>query len=300
MPGCLAARGGEAVSEAPTPLDKEKARRSFGRAAALYDDNAALQHEVGRRMLERLDYIRIEPKVILDIGCGTGVATEALMKRYPKAQVLALDFALPMLTRTRKRGRWLRRPLCIGGDLDCLPLVDQSVDLVFANAALQWSAQPPQAFAEIARVLKPGGLMMFSSFGPDTLYELRAAWAEVDGGEHVHEFVDMHDYGDMLMAAGLADPVMDVERMTLTYTDVMQLMHEVKIIGAGNASRARARGLIGRAHIERVCRAYERFRQPDGRLPASYEVVHGHAWGASQRQVDGETRVSLDVLRVNK
>ena len=278
-------------------LDKRKARRSFSRAAPDYDDAAVLQHEIGRRMLERLDYVRLEPRVILDIGCGTGLTTEGLMKRYPAARVLALDFALPMLERTRKRGRLLRRPHCLCGDLDFLPLADQSVDLVFSNASLQWSTRPAQAFADIARVLRPGGLVMFSSFGPDTLQELRAAWAAVDGKEHVHGFIDMHDYGDMLMAAGLADPVMDAERMTLTYADAMELMREIKVIGAGNASMQRSPGLVGRERIAAVCAAYEQFRSAEGRLPVSYEVVHGHAWGAMQRQVDGETRVSMAVLR---
>ena len=279
------------------PLDKNKVRRSFGRAAPDYDAAAVLQHEIGRRMLERLDYIRLEPRVILDIGCGTGVATEVLLKRYPKAEVVALDFALPMLERARRRGRWWRRPRCLCADLDHLPLAAESVDLVFANASLQWSSRPPQAFADIARILKPGGLMMFSSFGPDTLQELRAAWAAVDGSAHVHGFIDMHDYGDMLMAAGLVDPVMDAERMTLTYTDAMQLMREIKVIGAANASRRRSPGLVGPRRIAAVCEAYEQFRRKDGRLPVSYEVVHGHAWGAEQRRVGGETRISMDVLK---
>ena len=290
-----------AVDEStPPPFDKDKARKSFARAAAVYDDAAVLQHEIGRRMLERLDYVRLEPRRVLDIGCGTGVATEALLRRYPKAEVIALDFALPMLAQARRRGRWLRRPRCLCADLDFLPLAADSIDLIFANAALQWSAQPAQTFADIARVLRPGGLFMFSTFGPDTLHELRAAWAAVDGQPHVHGFIDMHDYGDMLLGAGLADPVMDVERMTLTYGDAMQLMREIKIIGAGNASSGRQRGLVGRERIARVCAAYERFRGADGRLPVSYEVVHGHAWGATQRRVDGETRVSLDVLRSKK
>ena len=281
-------------------LDKNKARRSFSRAAPDYDDAAVLQHEIGRRMLERLDYIRIEPRVILDIGCGTGVATEGLMNRYPAARVLALDFALPMLERTRKRGRWLRRPRCLCADLDPCPWPIRASTWCSRTPRLQWSTRPAQTFADIARVLKPGGLLMFSSFGPDTLQELRAAWAAVDGNEHVHGFIDMHDYGDMLMAAGLADPVMDAERMTLTYVDAMQLMREIKVIGAGNASTQRSPGLVGRQRIAAVCEAYEQFRSPDGRLPVSYEVVHGHAWGAMQRQVDGETRVSMDVLRSHK
>lgn len=281
-------------------LDKAKARKSFGRAAAAYDETAVLQQEIGRRMLERLDYMRIAPRRVLDIGCGTGVATEALLLRYPKAEVIALDFALPMLERARRRGRWLRRPRCVCADLDQLPLAGQSIDLVFANAAVQWSARPAETFADIARLLRPGGLFMFSSFGPDTLHELRAAWAAVDGRPHVHGFVDMHDYGDMLLAAGLADPVMDVERMTLTYTDAMQLMREIKLIGAGNASLERARGLLGRDRLARVCAAYERFRDAAGRLPVSYEVVHGHAWGVAQPRTGGETRVPLDVLRLKK
>ncbi|MDJ0739387.1 MAG: malonyl-ACP O-methyltransferase BioC [Gammaproteobacteria bacterium] len=282
---------------APPRLDKAKARRGFGRAADAYDAAAVLQHEIGRRMIERLDTMRIAPRRILDIGCGTGVATDGLMKRYPKAEVIALDFALPMLAHARRRGRWLRRPRCLCADLDALPLAAHSIDLVFANAALQWSADPAQAFAGIARVLRPGGLVLFSSFGPDTLRELRAAWSAVDGRAHVHDFVDMHDYGDMLMHAGLADPVMDVERMTLTYGDALQLMREIKAIGASNAMVGRQRGLLGRQRLAAVCDAYERFRDRDGRLPVSYEVVHGHAWGSAQRRVDGETRVSVDVLR---
>ena len=279
------------------PLNKAKARRSFGRAADRYDETAVLQHEIGRRMLERLDTMRIEPRRILDVGCGTGVGSEALLRRYPKAEVIALDFAMPMLAHARRRGRWLRRPRCVCGDLDQLPLAAQSIDLVFANAALQWSVDPPQAFAGIARVLRPGGLLLFSSFGPDTLKELRAAWSAVDGRQHVHDFVDMHDYGDMLMHAGLADPVLDVERMTLTYADAMQLMREIKVIGAGNASVSRARGLLGRRRLAEVCAAYEQFRDRDGRLPVSWEVVHGHAWGPLQQRVGDETRVSIDVLR---
>ncbi|MGD8957777.1 MAG: malonyl-ACP O-methyltransferase BioC [Chromatiaceae bacterium] len=278
-------------------LDKSQARRSFARAAPAYDDVAVLQQAIGRQMLERLDTMRVDARMVLDIGCGTGAITEALLQRYPKAQIVALDFAIPMLERARRRGRWLRRPRCLCADLDYLPLADQSVDLVFANAALQWSTRPVETFADIGRVLRPGGLVIFSSFGPDTLRELRAAWAAVDAGLHVHDFIDMHDYGDMMMRAGLADPVMDVERMTLTYTDAMQLMREIKMIGGANAQRERQRGMLGRERFAAVCAAYEQFRDADGRLPCSYEVVHGHAWGPAQRRVAGETRVPLDTLQ---
>lgn len=284
-------------SPSNSPLDKRKAQRSFARAAADYDRNAVLQHEIGARMLERLDFVRLAPQRVLDLGCGTGRASQALLRRYPKAEVIALDFALPMLAVARRRGRWLRRPRCICADLDHLPLAAHSVDLVFANAALQWSADPLQAFAGIARVLRPGGLLMFTSFGPDTLHELRAAWAEVDGESHVHGFIDLHDYGDMLLAAGFADPVMDVERMRLTYAEPLQLMREIKAIGAANASIVRSRGLLGRERLQRVCAAYERFRDAEGRLPVSYEVVHGHAWAPLQRRVGDATLVAVETLK---
>ncbi len=285
------------ASEASPWLDKAKARRSFEQAAAGYDGVAVLQHEIGRRMLERLSFMRVSPERVVDLGCGTGLTTEALLKLYPKSQLVALDFSMAMLQRTRRRGRWLRRPRCLCADLDALPLASGSCDLVFANAALQWSSDPASAFRDFQRVLRPGGLVIFTSFGPDTLVELRAAWADADEQPHVHGFIDMHDYGDMLVQAGFADPVMDVERMTLTYREPIQLMREIRAIGASNATQQRHRGLLGRERFARACRAYERFRDAEGRLPASYEVIHGHAWVPLQQRVDGETRIPLDTLR---
>lgn len=278
-------------------IDKRQARRAFARAADTYDAAAVLQHEIVDRMLERLDYVRLQPRRILDIGCGTGRASEALLRRYPRADVVALDFALPMLEHARRRGRWLRRPRCLCGDMDRLPLGAQSFDLVFSSAAIQWSADPAAALAEMHRVLRPGGLLMFSSFGPDTLHELRAAWAEVDGMPHVHPFIDMHDYGDMAVAAGLADPVMDVERLTLTYANTNALMRDLKAIGANNAASDRVRRLTGRARLRALTEAYERFRDTSGRLPATYEVIYGHAWGAEQRTEAGAVLVPPESIK---
>lgn len=278
-------------------IDKGQARRAFSRAAERYDQVAVLQREIGQRMLERLELVRLQPQVILDIGAGTGVATAALAARYRKARVLALDFAFPMLLQTRKRGSWLRKPRCICGDLEQLPVAEQSVDLIYSNAAIQWSNDLDATFAEFRRVLRPGGLLMFTTFGPDTLKELRTAWAAVDSGAHVSTFIDMHDVGDALLRAGLADPVMDVDRMMLTYERVSGLMKDLKILGAHNVNHDRQRGLTGKGRLQAMQSAYEAFRRDqDGLLPASYEVVYGHAWAPEAGHRSNAPSIALDSI----
>jgi malonyl-CoA O-methyltransferase len=278
-------------------IDKERARRAFGRAAAGSDEVAVLQRAVGERMLERLDLVRLEPRVVLDAGAGTGLHTAALLRRYRKAQVLALDFALPMLQRSRRRGAWLRRPACLCADLEHLPLADASVDLLYSNLALQWVNDLAGAFREAWRVLRPGGLYMFTTFGPDTLKELNASWGQVDGATHVSPFLDMHDVGDLLVQARFADPVMDAEWLTLTYADVTGVMRDLKAIGAANATHGRPRGMTGKGRLQALAAAYEAYRDGGGRLPATYEVIYGHAWAPEQRQCAGETRIPVEVLR---
>lgn len=259
-------------------IDKTLLRRAFDKAAKGYDEAAVLQHEIGRRVLERLDVVNLQPATVLDLGCGTGVATAALMRRYPKSLVIALDMALSMLHQTRKRGTWWRRPALLGADLEQLPLRDGAVDLLFSNLALQWCNDLDQTFTELRRVMAPKGLLMFSSFGPDTLKELRHCWSSQDGHTHVNAFVDMHDIGDALLRAGFSDPVMDMEVLTLTYDTTRALMIDLKAIGAANVTQGRARGLTGKARLQALEQAYEAFRGADGRLPATYEIVYGHAW----------------------
>ncbi|MBL3601142.1 MAG: malonyl-ACP O-methyltransferase BioC [gamma proteobacterium endosymbiont of Lamellibrachia anaximandri] len=278
------------------PIDKRQARRAFERSAASYDEVAVLQRDTARRMLERLSYIRHQPSVVLDVGAGTGEATAALAKQYRKARILALDFALPMLQQTRKRGSLFRRPRCLCADAEQLPLADQSVDLLFSNAALQWCNNLEQTFNEFLRVLRPNGLLMFSTFGPDTLKELRQSWAEVDGYPHVSPFPDMHDIGDVMLRAGFSDPVVDVDRMQLTYEDVPGLMRDLKALGAHNVTRGRQQGLTGKGRLQAMFSAYEVFRN-NGRLPASYEVVYGLAWAPRQRTQDGVTSIPFDSLK---
>ncbi|WP_295457307.1 malonyl-ACP O-methyltransferase BioC [uncultured Thiodictyon sp.] len=277
-------------------IDKQRARRAFERAAPGYDAAALLQREIADRLLERLDYVRLEPQRILDLGAGTGYAVDALQRRYRKARVIALDFAHPMLLQARRRGRWWRRPLCLCAQAEQLPLADGAVDLIVSNATFQWCNDLGLAFTECLRVLRPGGLLMFTTFGPDTLKELRLAWSTVDGYSHVSPFPDMHDVGDALVRARFADPVMDMERLTVTYTQLAELMADLKGIGAHNATGQRPRGLTGRRRLAAVAAAYELERQADGRLPASYEVVYGHAWAPAQKPVAGGIGVPISAI----
>jgi malonyl-CoA O-methyltransferase len=272
----------------PFALDKQLARRSFERAAATYDAAAVLQNEVCRRMQARLDYIRIDPALILDAGSGTGNALPGLLARYPRSRVVALDLALAMARRSLARRPWWKgllgghRLAAVCGDIERLPFATGCAGMVWSNLALQWMTEPKRAFSEMYRVLAPGGLLLFSSFGPDTLKELRAAFQPADRHTHVHRFIDMHDLGDLLVAGGFADPVMDMEVVTLTYSGVRELMHDLKAIGARNTALGRRTGLSGKTMLEQVGRNYEAFRR-DGRLPATFEVVYGHAWKPAPR-----------------
>jgi malonyl-CoA O-methyltransferase len=269
-------------------IDKRQLRRSFEEAAATYEESAALQHEVCRRMLERLLYIKLQPGTILDVGSGTGNALPALLQRYPRAHIVALDLAIAMLERGRARLPWWRglpglRPAMawVGADMERLPIATSTIDMVWSNLALQWVNQLPAALSEMHRVLTPGGLLMFSTFGPDTLKEMRASYEGIPH-RHINRFIDMHDIGDVLIKLGYADPVMDMELFTLTYDDVRQLMRELKAIGARNVMIGRPAGLTGRHVLQTVAQKYEAFRR-DGKLPATFEVIYGHAWKPEPR-----------------
>ena len=275
-------------------IDKARARTSFGRAANTYDAAAILQKQVREEMLSRLDLVKLNPHTILDAGCGTGVASHALQKRFVKAQVVSLDFALPMLQKTRRTNPNAgligqvknllsgvkQNLLC--ADIESLPLANSSVGLVWSNLAIQWCNDLDVALQEFHRVLQPEGLLMFSTFGPDTLKELRIATSSQKGITSVSRFLDMHDIGDALVRAGFSAPVLDVERFTLTYDDVKSVMRDLKSIGAHNATDGRARGLLGRGFLTKLEASYEQFRLgaklDGGKLPATFEVVYGHAW----------------------
>lgn len=264
-------------------VDKRSVRASFEQAASAYDRVAVLQREVGGRLLERSGLMRMRPERILDLGAGTGYVTRLLRDTYRGARIIGLDIAHAMLMQARRRSGWWRRPRFVCGDIECLPFKDRSVDLLISNLTLQWCNELDAAFAEFRRVLRPGGAVFFSTFGPDTLRELRASWRAADSYSHVNTFLDMHDVGDAMVRAGLAEPVLDVERVTLTYADVRGLMSDLKGLGAHNVTAGRARGLTGRGRMQAMLAAYETLRR-DGRLPATYEVIYGHAWAPLPRE----------------
>jgi malonyl-CoA O-methyltransferase len=263
-------------------LDRTRLRASFERASGSYEAAARLQVSVAAELLERLALFGFSPHVVLDLGCGTGRASAALKERYPQARVLALDIAPGMLREAQRHLDGERRFERVCGDALRLPLADASVDVVFSNLMLQWCEPLEEALGEVRRVLKGSGFFAFATFGPDTLHELRASFAQVDGYNHVNHFPDVHVVGDALTRCGLTEPVLDIDRYELDYPDALTLMRDLKAIGAHNVTAGRPRSLLGRAHLERVQQAYESFRR-DAQLPATYEVIYGACWGARGR-----------------
>lgn len=294
----MAENAGDTTRGTSFALDRGLLRRRFERAAATCDGADLLAREIARRMDERLDYIRVSPRRVLDLGCGTGADLARLAERFPDATVLAADFAPAMLARAGARlrparsGGLLRRLLSaaptplphFAARADALPLARASLGLVWSNLMLPALDDPLPTFREIHRTLEVDGLLMFSSLGPDTLRELRAALPD-RRGDRVHRFIDMHDIGDALVQAGFADPVMDMEIVTLTYPDLDTLLQDLRHSGGANAASGRPRGLSGRREWAEARAAYERLRR-DSRLPATFEIIQGHAWKAAPKTTE--------------
>lgn len=284
-------------------VDRLQVGRRFSRVASRYEEGDFFAREVDRRMQERLDYVKIEPKTILDLGCSRGGSFPGLAGRYPDARLIGLDAAPAMLTAGRTPRAGWQRLLGLGkaaeqrlaADAAKLPLKNASASMVWSNLLLHWLDDPLPALAEAHRVLEVGGLLMFSTLGPDSLKELRAAFG--DGYAHTQRFIDMHDLGDMLVGCGFADPVMDMEVVTLTYDDLDTLFAELRAAGSSCAMKARRHGLTGRQAWATARAAYETMRR-EGKLPATFEVVYGHAWKVAPKQTpDGRAIVRFDLPR---
>lgn len=307
----------EATAPPPEPFfaGRRALQRQFNRAAQTFANGDALHREVAARMRERLGYIKLAPARALDLGCATG-ATAGLHALYPKAHITGVDFAFEMTRRAAQPVPWLARlrgarrsaVSAVCADMAALPLAHASMGLVWSNLALHWLDDPEPALREVQRVLELGGLFMFSTLGPDTLCELREAWSTADGAGdtaapapaparwRVKRFIDLHDIGDLLVKTGFATPVMDMEKIVLTYDSVDRLAADLRATGSGNAMHARLRGLTGRRAKQRMVDAYET-RRNAGRLPATFEVVYGHAWKAPLRKTAGGDAVMQFVPR---
>lgn len=273
-------------------FDRRQLRRAFGRAAPNYAAVAALQREVEARLLEQLDYLEDrQPLRVLDLGSGPGRAAGAMKKRWPRAEVIALDAALPMLREVPRHTRFWRPVRRVCADVAQLPLADQCADVIFSSLCLQWLEDLPAVLSEFRRVLRPGGLLLFSTFGPETLSELRDAYLAQGEAPPLSPFAAIQQVGDALLAAGFKDPVLDRDRYTLTYPDLRALMRELRAIGAGDARSSRRRGLGGRARLQAVTAHYEALRR-EGALPSTWEVVTAQAWGpepgAPRRDAGGD------------
>ncbi|MCP0914090.1 MULTISPECIES: malonyl-ACP O-methyltransferase BioC [Legionella] len=272
---------------------------AFNTHAAEYEEHAKVQLEIGERLFARLQYLKVQPRYVLDLGCGTGFFSQKLKQYYPAAHVIGLDLAHAMLLQAKKKQRfWKKWPL-VTGDMTALPFAANLFDLVFANQVVHWSQPLSAVFAELSRIMKPDGCLMFTTLGPDTFLELRQAWSVVDHHAHTNEFTDMHDLGDLLLAEHFLDPVVDMEKLTMHYSTLPQLVNALKSQGVRNINSSRNRGLTGKKTWQKFTAAMGNLRTTMGKYPLTYEVVYGHAWkGAGRRIGTGtETLISVDSLR---
>ncbi|NVK22186.1 MAG: malonyl-ACP O-methyltransferase BioC [Kangiellaceae bacterium] len=267
--------------------------QSFSQAAKSYDQSAFFQRIAGERLMERLDYFKLTPKHILDLGCGTGYFSRQLTKRYPDAQVTGVDFAQGMVQWCQQQSQ-SETYLC--ADACQLPFESNSVDLIFSNLTFQWIEDLPQLFHELNRVIKPNGLLLFTTLGPDTLYELKQSWAAVDDYKHVNNFLDMHHVGDAMLSAKMLDPVVDSEPVVIGYQRVTELMRDLKNIGAHNLDQKRKSGLTSPRQLKQLEQHYQQFKLEDGQLPATYELVYGHAFATEHQAASGYHEYLLDLI----
>lgn len=284
-------------------MDRNKEiRNAFSKSAKEYEQYAVIQQEIGSRLLSRLDYIKIVPRTILDLGSGPGIFSAALKKKYRHAQVISLDISYPMLQMSKDRQHWWRKWHCVNANMIQMPFASGTFDLVFANQTIHWYQPTVEVLQEIYRVMHPNACFMFTTLGPDTFTEIAHAWAEVDNFSHINTFLDMHDWGDALMHVQFLDPVMDQEKLTCHFKSFSQLLQSLKKQGVRNIHPQRQAGLTGKKAYQAFQQAFAKFQTPEGKFPLTYEVVYGHAWrgNAMSRSIGDAVYVDVQSLKVNK
>lgn len=270
-------------------------QRRFDRAAPDFD-NADFVHSVTRDgLLSRLEPLLLQAETILDLGCATGVTGRLLRRRFKRAHIVSFDLSRAMLGIARKNRPWFSRSTFVQGNARRLPFGDASFDLVLSNQLLPWEPEPQALFEQVARVLKKGGVFAFATLGPDSLREIARAWASVDDGPHVNRFPDMHDIGDGLVRAGLADPVLDVDRLGVSYASADKLFADLTRSGGRNALAGRSRGLVGRRRFRAMTDALSA-AAAGGRIVLDLELVYGHCWGCGPK--NDPRNVRIDASRI--
>lgn len=282
-------------------LNKEICK-AFNIHANEYEQVAKVQREIGERLFERLDYLKIQPLKVLDLGCGPGFFTKRLKNRYRQAHVIGVDFAQQMLKETKAKQSWRQTFSLVNADMTSLPFQDGQFDLIFSNQVVHWSPSLSRVFGEINRVMRPGGCLMFSTLGPDTFLELRQAFSRVDNFAHVNEFWDMHDVGDCLLKEYFLDPVMDMNRLMALYPSLKALLQTLKSQGVRNINQKRNSGLTGKSAWQAFEQEMLTFCTPEKKFPLTYEVIYGHAWKGAQRRLEQGTEAyfPLDQLKVKR
>jgi malonyl-CoA O-methyltransferase len=277
---------------------KKEVRNSFDKYASNYDRYATIQREIGSRLFERLDYLKVSPRYILDLGCGTGFFSSLLKKKYRQAQIVSLDLSFNMLLEAKNKQRWRHQWPLINADMVKMPFADGVFDLVFSNQTIHWDSSLTHVLREINRVMNTQGCLMFSTLGPDTFKELVQAWSGVDQYAHTNQFMDMHHLGDALMREYFLDPVVDQELLTGHYATLPELLTSLKKQGVRNINQSRNCGLTSKQALIAFNQAYELLRTPEGKYPLTYEVVYGHAWKGVQRRGDRGTEAFISVNQI--
>lgn len=270
----------------------------FSKQAAEYEQAATVQAEIGQRLFDRLQYLKIAPKYILDLGCGPGSFSKQLAKRYPKAHIIGLDIAQAMLQQAKSKQSFRKKWSLTRANMQHLPFASGLFDLVFSNQALHWAYPLDTTFRELNRVMNVNGCFMFSTLGPDTFKEIKHAWAKVNAYAHTNEFMDMHDVGDVLMQEQFLDPVVDMEQLAVHYSSLSELIDSLKNQGVKNIHQRRNPGLTGKNNWQQFVSNFESLTTQTGKYPLSYEVVYGHAWKGANSKTSTGTETMIPISKI--